>query len=72
MAAEDDANWANMVRSGLYSVLVSRTGPEQRHAALCLTAAVLELVPSNWVKGPAPPLVYFAYRIMLALFPGSS
>lgn len=53
-----DGGWAAAARRGLYSVLVSRTGAEQRHAALRLTAAVLELSPVSWLMGPAPPLVH--------------
>lgn len=56
--ADDGDSWAAKARSGLYSVLASRTGTEQRHAALRLAAAMLELVPSTWLTGPAPPLVH--------------
>ena len=63
-ALETDAkggggSWAAAARSGLYTVLVSRTGAEQRHAALRLTAAILELTSVSWLMGPAPPLVHF-------------
>ena len=56
MAAEaaetDSEGWAGDIRSGVYSVLASRVGQQQRHSALRLTAAVLELVPPQWLLGP--------------------
>ena len=51
-AAKPGEGWAGDVRSGLYLILGSRVGQQQRHAALRLAAAVLELVHSGWLLGP--------------------
>ena len=48
----EGGGWAGDVRSGLYTVLVSRVGQGQRHSALQLAAAVLELAQPEWLLGP--------------------
>ena len=56
MAAAEGEGWAADVRIGVYKVLVSRSGQHQRHSALRLAAAVLELAQPRWVLGPIQPV----------------
>lgn len=51
-AAQAGEGWAGQIRIGLYTVLSSRVGQQQRHSALCLAAAVLELVQPQWLLAP--------------------
>ena len=53
-AAKPGGGWASDVRSGVYLILGSRIGQQQRHAALRLAAAVLELVHTDWLLDPVP------------------
>ena len=57
MAGAEGNGWAADVRVGLYNVLVSRTGQHQRHSALRLAAAVLELAQPQWLLGPIQPVI---------------
>lgn len=57
MAAAEGEGWAADVRSGLYNILVSRTGQHQRHCALHLAAAALELAQPQWLLGPIQPVI---------------
>lgn len=52
LAAAEGGGWAADVRSGLYTVMAGRVGQPQRHSALQLAAAVLELVQAHWLLGP--------------------
>lgn len=61
-AAASDGGWAGDVRSGLYLILGSRTGQQQRHSALRLAAAVLEIVQSEWLLGPVSAVSLFAVQ----------
>lgn len=56
MAAAEGEGWAADVRIGVYKVLVSRSGQHQRHSALRLAAAVLELAQPQWLLGPIQPV----------------
>ncbi len=51
-AARRGEGWAGDIRSGLFMVLASRVGQQQRHSALRLAAALLELVQAHWLLGP--------------------
>ena len=51
-AAGRGEGWAGDIRSGLFMVLASRVGQQQRHSALRLAAALLELVQPHWLLGP--------------------
>ena len=51
-ASKPDGGWAGDVQNGLYLILGSRVGQQQRHSALRLAAAVLALVQSDWLLGP--------------------
>ncbi|DBA78950.1 TPA: hypothetical protein ACH3X1_008824 [Trebouxia sp. C0004] len=51
-AARRGEGWAGDIRSGLFMVLASRVGQQQRHSALRLAAALLELVQPHWLLGP--------------------
>ena len=57
MTAAEGEGWAADVRIGLYKILVSRVGQHQRHSALCLAAAILELVQPQWLLGPIPQVI---------------
>lgn len=57
MAGAEGEGWAADVRIGLYKILVSRIGQHQRHSALCLAAATLELVQPQWLLGPIPQVI---------------
>ncbi|KAA6423508.1 MAG: hypothetical protein FRX49_06568 [Trebouxia sp. A1-2] len=50
--ASHGEGWAGDIRSGLFMVLASRVGQQQRHSALRLAAALLELVQPHWLLGP--------------------
>ena len=53
LAAGEGGGWAADVRSGLYTVMAGRVGQPQRHSALQLAAAVLELAKlPQWLLGP--------------------
>lgn len=56
MAGAEGEGWAADVRIGLYKILVSRIGQHQRHSALCLAAATLELAQPDWLLGPIQPV----------------
>ena len=56
MAAAEDEGWAADLRTGLYKILVSRIGQHQRHSALLLAAAALELAQPQWLLGPIQPV----------------
>ncbi|KAL0053068.1 hypothetical protein WJX82_000427 [Trebouxia sp. C0006] len=51
-AARSGEGWAGDIRSGLFMVLASRVGQQQRHSALRLAAALLDLVQPHWLLGP--------------------
>lgn len=55
MAGAEGEGWAADVRLGLYTILASRVGQHQRHSALRLAAAVLELAQLQWLLGPVTP-----------------
>lgn len=57
MAGAEGEGWAADVRVGLYNILVSRTGQHQRHSALRLAAAVLELAQPQWLFGPIQQVI---------------
>ena len=55
---------AEDIRSGIYTVLASRVGQQQRHSALRLTAAVLELVPPQWLMGPVHTVSIYVLSVL--------
>lgn len=57
MAGVGGEGWTADVRVGLYTILVSRSGQHQRHSALRLAAAVLELAQLQWLLGPTQPVI---------------
>lgn len=63
MAGAEGEGWAADVRVGLYTILVSRVGQHQRHSALCLAAAVLELLQPQWLLGPMQPVTPWSSSI---------
>lgn len=65
LAAAEGGGWAGDARSGLYTILASRSGQQQRHSALQLAAAVLELVQPQWLLGSVQLVPFFAYSISL-------
>ena len=63
-AARSGEGWAGDIRTGLFMVLASRVGQQQRHSALRLAAALLELVQPRWLLGP----VHAVSHVLLSVF----
>ncbi len=63
-AARSGEGWAGDIRSGLFMVLASRVGQQQRHSALRLAAALLDLVQPHWLLGP----VHAVSHVLLSVF----
>lgn len=63
-ARRPQQGWGWQAQTGLYTILISKTGAQQRHAALRLTAAILELLPPSWLLGPANPTASLTFAMV--------
>lgn len=50
-ASADGQQWPRSTRAGVHTLLVARVGLVQRHAALTLAAAMVELLGPGWLVG---------------------
>ncbi len=66
-AASHGEGWAGNVRSGLFMVLASRVGQQQRHSALRLAAALLALMQPHWLLGPVHAVSHVCLSVRLSV-----